>query len=469
MATYSYSDDAEKMKDQNRKLSPAKSSNFVETWLTKLPGFDDVDLNALVGRERLAQALDLEQKPDNRFLRLSLYLLSGAATLFVPLAALTPITKVVEASGQVVPIDSVSVVQHLEGGIVAKVNVLDGQMVKKGQVLIELNPQLVGSAYDAAKQELENLNLQQKQLRAAIEGKNKLEDAGASTLNTRVEQSQQRLLASRLSNSADQIAASEASVQEKKAQVNGLNEQIALQREEVAMWTELMVSGAGSKLQMVNAKGKLAEMVGAKNEARKALLQAEANLRSLKSGMVFEKNSKIAELVGEEAVISENIKKIKDQLQRTKILAPVDGIISDLRYKAAGAVIGPGAVVLQVVPNQAKKIVELRVPSEDIGFVNVGQKVDVNLLPFNSSIYGSITGKVTSIAGATVQDPATKNYYYLARVQLEKQALRYGKKELTIQAGMPLVGDINGEQRSLLQYLMQPFTRTMGSAFRESN
>ena len=173
--------------------------------------------------------------------------------------------------------------------------------------------------------------------------------------------------------------------------------------------------------------------------------------------------------MGEEAVISENIKKIEDQLERTKILAPVDGIISDLRYKAAGAVIGPGAVVLQVVPNQAKKIVELRVPSEDVGFVNIGQKVDVNLLPFNSSIYGSITGKVTSIAGATVQDPATKNYYYLARVELENQTLRYGKKELTIQAGMPLVGDINGEQRSLLQYLMQPFTKTMGSAFRESN
>ena len=223
MTTYSNSDDPEKMKNQNRKLTPAKSSNFVESCLTKLPGFDDVDLNALVGRERLAQALDLEQKPDNRFLRLSLYLLSGAAILFVPLAALTPITKVVEASGQVVPIDSVSVVQHLEGGIVAKVNVLDGQMVKKGQVLIELNPQLVGSAYDAAKQELENLNLQQKQLKAAIEGKKELEDGGASTLNTRVEQSQQRLLASRLTNSADQIAASEASVQEKKASNTGVD------------------------------------------------------------------------------------------------------------------------------------------------------------------------------------------------------------------------------------------------------
>ena len=103
MTTYSNSDDPEKMKNQNRKLTPAESSNFVESCLTKLPGFDDVDLNALVGRERLAQALDLEQKPDNRFLRLSLYLLSGAAILFVPLAALTPITKVVEASGQVVP------------------------------------------------------------------------------------------------------------------------------------------------------------------------------------------------------------------------------------------------------------------------------------------------------------------------------------------------------------------------------
>ena len=172
----------------------------------------------------------------------------------------------------------------------------------------------------------------------------------------KVVQSQQKLLTSRLANKSDQIAAAKASVAEKKAEVAGLREQIMFQRQEVNMWGSLTDSGAASKLQMVTAQGKLAEMIGAKNEASKALKQAEANLRGLESGLTFENNSKIAELVGEEAVISNSIKKIEDQLKRTKIISPVDGVVSDLLYKAAGSVVGPGAVVLQVVPPQRKNI-----------------------------------------------------------------------------------------------------------------
>ncbi len=469
MTSSSDSSSTAKAPDQEPTQSTTGSGGGSGSWLVKLPGFAQADLNALVGRERLSQALDLEQKPDNRYLRLSLYFLGGAAALFIPLAALTPITQVVEASGQVVPKGSVNVIQHLEGGIVAKVNVLDGEQVKKGQVLLELNPQLVGSAYDAAEQELENLVLQQKQLQAAIEGKEKLELGDPSALNALVGQSQQELLSSRLTNNADQIAASKASVQEKQEEVEGLSNQINFQRQEVAMWASLTQSGAASKLQMVTAEGKLAEMVGAFNEARKSLSQAQANLMGLKSGMTFENNSKIAELVGEAAVINENIKKIRDQLERTKIVAPVDGVVSDLRFKATGAVVAPGAVVLQVVPNQSAKIVELRVPSKDIGFVKVGQDVDVNLLPFDSSIYGTIPGKVTSIAGTTVQDPDSGGYYYLTRVGLDQQFLKPGQQKMPVQAGMPLVGDIKGDRRSVLRYIFQPFTRTIGSAFRETN
>ena len=439
------------------------------SWLTRLPGVSQSDLVSLMGRQRIAQALDLEQKPDNRNLRLSLYFLGGAAAIFIPLAAITPITQVVEASGQVVPEGSVNIVQHLEGGIVSKVNVIDGERVKKGDVLLVLSPQLVGSAYDAAEQELENLIIQQRQLQAAIEGKAELKLNDDSSVNARVSQSQQELLSSRLVNKADQIDASLAVVAEKKAEISGLSEQIKFQRMQVAMWDSLDNSGAASQLQLVTAKGKLAEMIGARNEARKALRQAEANLKGLRSGITFENNSKIAELAGEEAVVAENIKKIRDQLERTKIVAPVNGVVSDLRYRAPGAVIGPGAVVLQVVPDESKKLVELRVPSKDIGFVKVGQNVDINLLPFDSSIYGTVPGKIESIAGTTVQDQATGGYYYLARVGLEHQYVDANSRKLPIQAGMPLVGDIKGQQRSVLRYLFQPFTRTIGSAFRESN
>jgi HlyD family type I secretion membrane fusion protein len=439
-------------------------------WFAKLPGLDQSDVAALVGHQRLSQALDLEQKPDNRHLRLSLYFLGGAAALFVPWAALTPLTQVVQASGEVVPEGAVNVVQHLEGGIVSKVDVRDGQEVKEGQVLLELSPKLVGSEYDAAEQKLKNLLLQQKQLQAAIRGDATLSvgDLQGIEQGNKVSAAQQQLLTSRLANRADQLAAARATVQQKQAEVEGLNDQINLQTQQVAMWASLQESGGASRLQLLHTKTQLAEMKGARNEARKALSQAQANLKGVESGLHFENNSQIAELVSEEAVVAENIKKVRNQLERTKVTAPVSGVISDLRYKAPGAVVGPGAVVLQVVPTGSKKLVEVRVPSKDIGFVKVGQRVDVKLQPFDSTIYGSVPGKVLSLAGTTVQDPDTRAYYYLARVELDRQFVDQRRKTFPIQAGMPLVADIQGQRRSVLRYLFQPFTRTMDSALRES-
>jgi len=234
------------------------------------------------------------------------------------------------------------------------------------------------------------------------------------------------------------------------------------------MWASLLASGAASKLQLSSTDAKLAELYGARNEASKALAQAEANLKGVQSGAVFEQNSQIAQLVNEEAVVAENIKKVRNQLERTKIVAPVNGVVSDLRFKAAGAVVGPGAVVLSVVPSGTQKLVEVRVPSSEIGFVKVGQAVDVKLQPFDSTIYGSVPGTVLSIAGTSVQDPDDRKYYYKARVELDRQFVDVANRRYPVQVGMPLVADIKGPQRSVLRYIFQPFTRALDSALRES-
>ena len=234
------------------------------------------------------------------------------------------------------------------------------------------------------------------------------------------------------------------------------------------MWAGLVASGAASRLNLLDIDTKLAEMRGARNESLKALSQAEANFSGVKSGLVFEQNSQIAQLVNEEAVVAENIKKVRNQLERTKIISPVDGVVSDLRFKAPGAVVGPGAVVLSVVPNTTQRYVEVRVPSGDIGFVRHGQKVDVKLQPFDSTIYGSVPGRVLSIGGNSVQDPDDRQYYFKARIQLDRQFVDVANRKYPIAVGMPLVADIKGPQRSVLRYIFQPFTRTLDSALRES-
>ena len=443
-------------------LPPAPGFNL------NLPGLDSADAITLVGRNRLSQALELEESPDNRYLRLSLYVLGGAALIFFPWAALTPISQVVHASGEVLPEGDVSVIQHLEGGIVSRVNVIDGEQVRKGEVLLELRPSLVESEYRATRQQLRNLLLQQQQLKSASRGQRSLKVVPGVPKGNKVSQTQLRLLNSRLDNRSDQLAAARATVGQKRAEVIGLNEQIALYRQQRKMWASLVGSGAASRLNLLNVDTKLAELKGARAEALKALAQARANFRGVNSGLLFEQNSQLAQLVNDEAVVAENIRKVRNQLERTKIIAPVSGVVSDLRFRAPGSVIGPGAVVLSVVPNNTRKIAEVRVPAADIGFVKIGQPVDVKLQPFDSTIYGSVPGKVSSIAANTVQDPDDHKYYYKARVVLERQFVDVSRRHYPIQVGMPLVADIKRPERSLLRYIFQPFTNTFNTAFQES-
>lgn len=444
--------------------------------LARLPGIDDPDAIALLGRKRLSQALELEEKPDNRYLRLTLYGLGAAALIFFPWAALTPITQVVRASGEVIPQGDVTVVQHLEGGIVAKVNVQDGDPVSAGEIMLELRPTLVESEYRAVEQQLKNMLQQQKQLQAAIRG-----DKTAAFDNGKVSEAQRQLLRNRMANKSDKIALAEAQIREKQAEIRGLNDQITkFQREltlyqtQRGMYADLVKTGAASRLNLLNAdqqvasaNTKLAELRGTRAEATQLLQQAEANLRSLKSGLNMEESSQVAELVNEEAVLNQNIKKLRNQLDRTKIVAPLAGTVSDLRFRTPGAVVAPGAVVLKLVPSQSLNQVEARVRSSDIGFVNVGQPVEVKLQPYDASIYGSVPGKVVSIAPSTVQDPDDRQYYYKARIELDRQYVDPKNQKYPIQVGMPLVAEIQGPRRSVLRYLFQPFTRTLDSALRE--
>lgn len=445
--------------------------------LSRLPGIEDPDTMALIGRSRLSQALELEEKPDNRYLRLSLYGLGVAALIFFPWAALTPITQVVHASGEVIPEGNINVVQHLEGGIVSRVDVEDGQQVREGQVMLELRPTLVQSDYKAVEQQLKNLMLQQKQLQAVIRG-----DADVSLDQGKVSVAQRQLLKSRLLNQTDQIAVAEAQIRQKREEIAGLTDQISrFQQEQVlfgeqrGMYVNLVKAGAASRLSLLNAdqqlaasNTKLAELKGARAKSQQQLQEALANLRNLRSGLELEHNSQIAALANEEAVVSENIKKLRNQLERTRITAPINGVVSDLRYRTPGSVIAPGAVVMSVVPTDAVKLVEVRVPSGDIGFVTVGQEVEVKLQPYDSSVYGTVPGKVMSIAPSTLQDSVDHRYYYRARVQLDQQHVDEKNKRFPVQVGMPVVADIQGPRRSVLQYLFKPFSRTMNAAMRES-
>jgi adhesin transport system membrane fusion protein len=449
--------------------------------ISKLPGLEEVDTIGLVGRNRLSQALELEEKPDNRYLNLTLYGIGAALLIFIPWAALTPINEVVHASGEVIPEGNVYIVQHLEGGIVEKVAVKEGDPVQKGQLLLQLRPNLLGSQYLSMQQKLQALILQQAQLRAALSGRSKLPSSikELGLLGNRVQDAQENLLQSRIQNTRDQVDTIQAQIAQKKAEIARFNDQESkflteqsLLLQGVSMYKKLNSIGAVSRLQLVNAERELAasntvlaELHGNRNVSNVLLGEAQAKLRSLKSGQRLQDDSKIAELVNEEAVVSEDIKRVKNQLERTSILSPASGLVQDVKVRNASAVVAPGAVVATVVPEGTQRIVEARVPPSNISFVKVGQKVEIKLQPYDSSIYGNVPGEVSSISPTTFQNPDDRQYYYRVKIALERQYVNPQNKLYPILPGMTVVADIQGPQRSLLRYLFQPITRTMNSTF----
>ena len=155
-----------------------------------------------------------------------------------------------------------------------------------------------------------------------------------------------------------------------------------------------------------------------------------------------------------------------------EIKAPVSGIISDLRFNNKGSVIVPGDQVLSIVPINTVRQAKIRIPAKNIGFISVGQKVNINLLPFRESEYGSLNGIVEKISGSTVKnepsdDYYSDNYYYESIVSIEQQYLQTSKRQMPLQVGMPLVAEIKTSQRSLLSFLLEPFTRVARNAFEE--
>ncbi|MEI6830258.1 MAG: HlyD family type I secretion periplasmic adaptor subunit [Synechococcaceae cyanobacterium ELA445] len=469
-------------------LTPAPSNDLAlppgSSLLKNLPGLEKMDTLGLVGRNRLSQALELEEKPDNRYLRLTLYGIGAAFLIFIPWAALTPITEVVHASGEVIPEGNVYTVQHLEGGIVEKVAVNEGDQVEKGQLLIQLRPNLLGSQYLAMQQKLQALILQQAQLRGALNGRTGLPKSSAELgpLGNKVLNAQEDLLKSRTINTVDQIDTVKAQIAQKKAEIARANDQEAkflkeqsLLRQGVSMYEKLDNAGAVSRLQVVNAQRelaasntRLADLRGSRAVSYQLLAEAKAKLRSLNSGQRLDDDSKIAALVNEEAVVSEDIKRVKNQLERTSIISPARGLVQDVRYKNASAVVGPGAVIATVVPEGTKRVVEARVRPSDIGFVKEGQKAEIKLQPYDSSIYGFVPGVVSSISPTTFQSPDDRQYYYRVKIALERQFVDPQQKLYPILPGMTLVADIQGQKRSVLRYIFQPIVHTMNSAFTEA-
>ncbi len=376
----------------------------------------------------LAKAILLEEATPPSYMRTTIKLATYSLVIFLIWSFFANLDVVANAAGQVTPIQSVKILQHVDGGRISAINVVDGQRVVEGQVLMRFNATEPTVEFETLNVKFWGLFAKVESLRALLENREPDYSRVPKQYSQLVADQRRTLTAAR--NQIDQIGS------------------------EIKILTEVSSIRGGL------AQEKLATRVQAL-DAERSVGQAQAELlRYRKANM-----DDLAASSNEMAQTEEQLAKMRDRLERIEVLSPVDGIVQDLKFRTVGGVVPPATVLMNVVPTDGGMHAEVRVSPNDIGFVKVGQKARVKINAYDFMRYGSVEGTVVMISPFSTFDEKQQPYFKVI-VSLPKSVVG-GDPSKTIQPGMTVQTDVITDKQSVLRYLTRPIYVAFHQGLRE--
>ena len=407
--------------------------------------------------------------------------LTGALLVWGAVAKLDVIAS---AQGRLVPLTFTKVVQPAEQGVVMDILVKDGDVVKAGQVLLRLDPQLsqsemVGLTRDVA---IKRLTLQR--VEAELSDKAFIPTANAPTDVAAQVATQYR---ARRQSYQDALAQETEALNKAKADlvsaeqiVSKLSQTVPIYRQSAQAYDKLFKEGFVGEV--------------AANEKRREFLEREQDLKAQEAAAIslqsviassIKKTASIrsnyrSQLENERIEIVTQLNKSNQDLDKSairsrllEIKAPTDGVVKDLAVTTKGAVVQAGALLLNVVPRGEPVQAEILLSNEDVGFITIGQKTQIKIAAYPFQKYGLLDGKVIHLS-ADSSDPKQQQQTqhpqlsYRALVSLDTQTLKAPNGEsLGLSAGMLVVAEVNQGKRTVLEYLLSPVQKVGAEAARE--
>jgi HlyD family secretion protein/epimerase transport system membrane fusion protein len=398
-----------------------------------------------------------------------------------------PIDGGAVASGSISPDGSRRTVQHLEGGIISKLLVRDGDTVHAGQVLLVLEDVQPRTAHDALLQENLSLLATRTRLDAEKMGleeivfpsvlENAVDDVVRAVVQDQrhvfqtrldVHRSRKRVLEQRIAQLHEQITGFEA-------QVHSATRQLAIIAEEVKGKSHLLKLNLMTKPEVLKLDRAEAEILGRRGEytaaigrAREQIGEAELQLLAVEA----ERSEQIATQLDQVRIkLSENTQNLdagRDVLARIAVTAPVDGIVLNMKFKTEGGVVQRGEPILEIVPANENLLIDAKLSPNDIDVVRAGLPAFVHLTAYNSRLTPKVQGSVKLVSADRLVDEVSKQPYFLARVEVLKDELEQLATEIELLPGMPAEVMIVTDRRSLFEYLLRPFLDTWRRSFRQA-
>ncbi len=395
-------------------------------------------------------------------------------------ASVAELEEVATAQGLVVPQGQLKVIQHLEGGIIQSLNVREGDRVSQGQALAQLS---LGAQFlnrDELQAQLDGMMIRRARLTAQASGTDLQfppEEAARQPDIVRSErrsfEARQRELNSVESGLRIRAQQRELEVQEFVSQRASLARELVNVEEKFTISADLLDDGLTTRVEHLGLeqetekiRGKLEVIDVAIPRTRSVLDEAEERILEVRLTSQREANETLARVDAEIARTRENLSQASDQVDRTVVTSPIDGVVKNILVNTIGGVVGPGQSLMEIVPSGQDLVVEAKLSPNDIGFVRVGQPAIVKISTYDFVRFGGLEGVVSEVApDSSVEDGG--DAYFRVRVRTDKTYLGAEPGDLPITAGMLATDDIKTGTKTVAAYLIRPVLKLRHEAFRE--
>lgn len=371
-----------------------------------------------------------------------LWLLTGAVVLLVVFAAIFEIDQGVRAQGIVISGARTQVIQAVDGGMVVALHVREGDRVKAGQKLAELEPDRAQAGYKQGKAEVASKQIALLRTQAELAGKKPDFSKYNKTWKSFVE-AQQGIYQARKKSLDEDLAV--------------LKDTLRLGKEEYEMNKRLFQNGDISRSDVMRAE--------------RQLLDTEAKINAARNKYFQDTRMEQAKLEDELSANRHKLEERQNVLEHTDLTSPMDGVVKLVKVTTVGGVLKPGDELMQISPHDDELILEIKVNPTDIGQLRTDLPVSVRMDAFDSSIYGKLEGTLRYISPDTLSEQGSNGQsttYYRAQVVLnwpkDKKPGANHIRAQDIKPGMTATADVLTGQRSILFYLIKPMTRAFSGA-----
>jgi len=439
----------------------------------------------------LPAALEIVESPPSPAPRITMLVITAVLVAAIAWASLGRVDVIASAPGRIAASEGGKVIQPLEIAQVADIHVYDGEPVRKGQVLVELQPTDTQADVDQLKSELAAAQLEAARQATVALGRPFSAPAGADPAAAAVAHREARAAAEE---AASKVASLDHQAQEYRAELDGAQAEATRLRAELALadqrdqiFRQLDVKGFGSKLQLLDAEDKREDLERSLETSEHRAPELEAQIasttRARDEAAAEAAHTNLAGLADarlKAASLGDQLTKAEDRLAARTLAAPVDGTVQELAIHTVGGIVQPGQMLMRIAPAQGPLIVEARLANREVGFVRTGMDAQVKVEAFPFTRYGLIHARVLSIsrdalsATAPADTPADKvaaqvdpEPQYLVRLALARAYMVIDGRRTPLAPGMAVTAEIKTGRRSIISYVLSPLARSVEEAGRE--